>query len=79
MNSTIKKMVKLFKTVQKNGTVNLADNKNKNVSIQLYLALERGIFIEFYRVHQPKNWNKEHRPPTIKQHRQQTNFINLKN
>jgi hypothetical protein len=56
MNSTIKKMVKLFKSqFSKYWTVNLADNKNKNVSIQLYLALERGIFIEFYRVHQPKN------------------------
>jgi hypothetical protein len=38
-------------------TVNfrLISSANKNVSIQLYLALERGIFIEFTRVHnQPK-------------------------
>jgi hypothetical protein len=58
-------------------TVNfrLISSANKNVSIQLYLALERGIFIELNTVHnQPKNWTKatDH---TIKQHRQQTNLL----
>jgi hypothetical protein len=60
-------------------TVNfrLISSANKN-AIQLYLALERGIFIEFTRVHnQPKKLDS-HRPPTIKQHRQQTNFLTSK-
>jgi hypothetical protein len=46
-------------------TVNfrLISSANKNVSIQLYLALERGIFIEFYRVHnQPKKEQTTDRP-----------------
>jgi hypothetical protein len=60
-------------------TVNfrLISSANKNVSIQLYLALERGIFIEFTTGINLKKLEQSHRP-TIKQHRQQTNFINLK-
>jgi hypothetical protein len=54
-------------------TVNfrLISSANKNVSIQLYLALERGIFIEFttgFTINLKTGQN--HRPPTIKQHRQ---------
>jgi hypothetical protein len=80
MNSTIKKLVKLFKSITvQNGNSKFQINKfGKQKTIQLYLALERGIFIEFTRVHnQPKKLDS-HRPPTIKQHRQQTNFLTSK-
>jgi hypothetical protein len=57
-------------------TVNfrLISSANKNISIQLYLALERGIFIEFttgFTIN--LKTGQSHRPPIIK-HRQQTNF-----
>jgi hypothetical protein len=84
VNSAIKNiLVELFKSFstisKKMETVISITSKQKNISIQLYLALERGIFIELTRVHnQPKKLEQSHRPPTIKQHRQQTNLLTSK-
>jgi hypothetical protein len=70
-------LVKLFKSITvQNGNSKFQINKfgKQNVSIQLYLALERGIFIEFTTGFTINLMEQSHRPP-IKQHRQQTNFL----